>query len=350
MTSTAAPSEAPDEDVPTPAGERLHEEPDRPHQPAWPSGERPGDPRPIPISITNLWRWARLTWRAERRYYRFLERPGKRSASRLTASILPSLDRPLFLIGAARSGTTFLGDCVGRIPEISYHHEPPATKAAGRYVYEGRWSYRRCRWFYRLVYAWLIRVELDGGLRFSEKTPTNSLIVPFLDRAFPGCQFIHIVRDGRDAAASHIKKPWLRAESRGSMFREPGGYLHGPYAQWWVEPDRRAEFEATSDIHRMIWAWRRYVEAALVDGPPLGPERYLELRYEDVVTDPAGTGEQMLDFMGIERKGSRSRFLAALARADASTIGAWRHELSADDLAVIEAEAGGLLRRLGYGG
>jgi hypothetical protein len=52
--------------------------------------------------------------------------------------------------------------------------------------------------------------------------------------------------------------------------------------------------------------------------------------------------------MGIERAASRSRFLDALARADAGTIGAWRRELSGDDLAVIEADSSALLRRLGY--
>ncbi|MGI8533961.1 MAG: hypothetical protein ACR2LP_03675, partial [Candidatus Limnocylindrales bacterium] len=151
-----------------------------PHKPAWPSGVRPDDPRPTPIRLTNLWRWAQLTWRAERRYYGRLDRPVRLTSTRLAASIRPHLDDALFIVGAPRSGTTFLGDCIGRLPEISYHHEPPATKAAGRYVYEESWGSTRARWFYRSVYSWLIRVELDGHLRFCEKTPTNSLLIPFL--------------------------------------------------------------------------------------------------------------------------------------------------------------------------
>ncbi|MBA2275669.1 MAG: sulfotransferase [Chloroflexi bacterium] len=317
---------------------------------AWPSGVGGLDPRPTPIRLTNLWRWAQLTWRAERRYYGRLERPVRLTSGRLARSILPSLDRPLFLIGAARSGTTFLGECVGQIPEISYHHEPPATKAAGRYVYDRLWGFRRSRWFYRTVYAWLIRAELDGGLRFSEKTPTNSLLLPFLDRTFPDAQFIHIVRDGRDVAVSHLQKPWLLASSKGSTLREPGGYLHGPYAPWWVEEGRELEFEQTSDVHRMIWAWRRYVEAARREGPPLGPQRYLEVRYEDLVADPRRHGELMLDFMGIDAAASRATFLEALSRADPSSVGAWRRELNGPELAVIEADSGALLRRLGYSG
>ncbi len=315
---------------------------------AWPSGVGGLDPRPTPIRLTNLWRWAQLTWRAERRYYRQLDRPVRLTSVRLARSILPGLDRPLFLIGAARSGTTFLGTCVGRIPEISYHHEPPATKAAGRYVYDALWGFRRSRWFYRTVYAWLLRAELDGGLRFCDKTPTNSLLMPFLAHAFPNAQFIHIVRDGRDVAVSHLQKPWLLASSMGSTLREPGGYLHGTYAPWWVEYGREAEFEATSDIHRMIWAWRRYVEAALRDGPALGAQRYLEIRYEDLMADPRRHGERMLDFMGIERLASRTSFLEALSRADPRSVGAWRRELDPVALAVVDADAGELLRKLGY--
>lgn len=315
---------------------------------AWPSGVGGLDPRPTPIRLTNLWRWAQLTWRAERRYYRRLDRPVRLTSQRLSRSIRPDLDRPLFLLGAARSGTTFLGDCAGRIPEISYHHEPPATKAAGRYVYDGLWGFRRSRWFYRSVYAWLMRAELDGGLRFCDKTPTNSLLIPFLDRAFPEAQFIHIVRDGRDVAVSHLQKPWLLASAKGSTLREPGGYLHGPYAAWWVEDGREREFEETSDVHRMIWAWRSYVEAALRDGPPLGPQRYLEVRYEDLMADPRRHGERMLDFMDIDRTASRHAFMDALERADPGSVGGWRQELSASDLGIIEADSGELLRRLGY--
>ena len=45
----------------------------------------------------------------------------------------PRLHRPIFIIGAPRSGTTFLGSCLGRMPEVSYHFEPRLTKAAARW-------------------------------------------------------------------------------------------------------------------------------------------------------------------------------------------------------------------------
>jgi hypothetical protein len=306
------------------------------------------NPEPLPIGIADMWRIARKTYRAERRYYLKLDRHRPMTSGRLISSIRPKLERPVFIIGAARSGTTFLGDCIGRIPEITYHHEPPATKAAGRYVYEGLWGHRRSRWFYRLVYAWMVRVERDGDLRFSEKTPTNIFLIPFLSRAFPDSQFIHIIRDGRDAASSHMHKPWLRAEDAWSGEREPGGYLHGPWPKFWVEPERREEFIRTSDARRMAWAWRRYTETGLQEGTSLGPERYHELRYEDLVRRPIDEGERILDFLGIDRKRSRDTFISATMRADDSSVGTWRNTFYPSELAEIDAEAGDLLRQLGY--
>jgi len=307
------------------------------------------DATPTPITLRNLPSWIRLSYRAERRYYKRLERRRSVTPQRVLASIVPSLDRAVFIIGAARSGTTFLGDCIGRLPEISYHHEPPATKSAGRYVYDGLWSERRSRFFFRSVYAWLLRIELDGHLRFCEKTPTNALLIPFLARAFPDAQFIHIIRDGRDAAASHYRQPWLRLDSVPGGKREPGGYLHGPWAPWWVEKDRVREFETTSDAHRMIWSWRRYTEAALRDGPPLGPTRYHELRYESLVTEPRMEATRILDFLGITAESSRSAFLEACDRASEGSMGSWKRTFSPGEQAQIVADSGDLLRSLGYG-
>jgi Sulfotransferase family len=345
----AAPIPAPME-APTTLGESVEASTSdgpkpRGTNPSLPPGAKP---EPVPIRIVDLPSLARRTGRAERRYYLKLGRSRPMTARRILASLYPSIRQPIFLIGAARSGTTFLGDCVGRLPEVSYHHEPPATKTAGRYVYDGTWGYRRSGWFFRLVYRWLLRVELDGDLRFCEKTPTNIHLIPFLADAFPDSQFIHIIRDGRDAAASHMNKPWLRADAAWSGEREPGGYLHGPWPKFWVERERRDEFLKASDARRMAWAWRRYTEAGLRDGPPLGPVRYHELRYESLIREPAAEAERILDFLDLREPASRDTFIEACRRADGASIGSWRTAFYPSEVAEIDAEAGLLLRRLGY--
>lgn len=241
-----------------------------------------------------------------------------------------------------------MGECLSVLPEISYHHEPIATKAATRYIYEKQWEYTQAKFFYYFVYSWLMRIHLNGHLRFAEKTPRNCLIIPFLHQTFPQAKFIHIIRDGRDAALSHSKKPWLQAVMKNSGKREPGGYLYGSTARFWVEPDRQQEFEQTSDIHRCIWNWRVFTEKALEASKTLPSEQYMQIRYESLVVNPDREGKQILDFLEIIDLQSRNLFLEAVNLARPNSVGNWQSNLSQVELAEIDAEAGILLKQLSY--
>jgi hypothetical protein len=259
----------------------------------------------------------------------------------------PRLRRPIFIIGAPRSGTTFLASCIGRIPEVSYHFEPRLTKAAASCVYEGSWSERRGSAVFRLSYSALLIAALEGGRRFAEKNPENSFIVPFLAGSLPGAQFVHIVRDGRDAAVSHAEQPWLAAASAGSVRRGRGGQLWGPHARWWVEPNRREEFAQVSDIVRSAWCWRRFTEAALDGVAALPAGGAVEVSYESLVRDPARTAEVLSDFLGVSPVG-RETLRAGLATARPDSVGRWRAALGESEIADVEQEIEPLLERLGY--
>lgn len=264
------------------------------------------------------------------------------------AALDPRLHRPIFIIGAPRSGTTFLGHCIGRLPEVSYHFEPRLTKAIARCVYERSWTERRSAAVFRLSYSTLLLAGLDGGRRFAEKNPENSFVVPFLASAFPVAQFVHIVRDGRDATVSHAEQPWLAATSAGSGRRGRAGQLWGPYPRWWVEPELREEFSRVPDIVRSAWCWRRFTEAALAGLASL-PDggRAIEVRYEDLTRDPAGTAELLADFLATSPSGSRE-LRVGLTAASTSSVGRWRKVLGERERAKVEAEIGPLLARLGY--
>ena len=269
------------------------------------------------------------------------------SPVRLSRFVRPNLDAPVFLIGSPRSGTTFLGDCLATLPGLSYHFEPAATKYAARFVYDGTWGFARARQFYRAVYGWLTRVHLDSDLRFAEKTPRNCFLVPFLARAFPDAVFVYIERDGRDAALSHSKKPWLQGSQARSGQREPGGHGYGE-ARFYIEPDRAAEFEGTTDIHRCIWVWRRHVEAARAGLAALPEAQVHVVRYESLVEAPHAEADRLLDFLGAHTPAARALFEAQAAQARPDSVGIWRRELSNEALMQIEGEAGPLLRDLGY--
>ena len=186
-------------------------------------------PRPREIRFRNLARWLYQTVNESRWAYHGPAR-SVFDRARFAALLAPNLDRPIFVVGAPRSGTTFLGNCLASLPEITYHYEPVLTKAAGRYVHEGRWDWKRASRFYRRVYRFLMRLRLDADLRFAEKTPSNSHLVAFLPDAFPDSQFLHIVRDGRDAALSLSKKPWMQRTSGALLTYEPRGLPNGTMA------------------------------------------------------------------------------------------------------------------------
>jgi len=253
------------------------------------------------------------------------------------------LREPVFVVGCPRSGTTFLGECFGAMPVISYHHEPVATKAAAAYVKLGLWDERRAVRFFQKVYRRLLWVRLDGGLRFVDKTPRNVFLMQFLHRTFPGARFIHIVRDGRDVAVSWSERPWFRDDAPEKY--EPGGYRYGPRPSFWVEPERAEEFVGTTTLHRCAWGWRRYVEAGLAGGDAVG-DAVLQVRYERLLANPQGEGTRILDFLGIADQASRSAFLKALAGADPSSVGRWRSAPELGD--ETRAEMAPLLKRLGY--
>lgn len=265
----------------------------------------------------------------------------------LAQALIPRLDHAIFIVGAPRSGTTFLGSCIGRLPEVSYHFEPRLTKAAAQYVYDGSWSKSRSAAVFRLSYSSLLLATLDGGRRFADKNPENSFLIPFLATVFPNAQFVHIVRDGRDAAVSHAEKPWLSAASAGSGQRGRARQPYGPHPRWWVEPDRRAEFATVPDIVRTAWCWRRFTEAALEGLAALPADRTVEVRYEDVVGDPMTAAQTLGTFLGTSPAGLDA-LRAGLGRARPDSVGRWRKILQEPDAAEVEKEIGRLLDLLGY--
>ncbi|MGD0716218.1 MAG: hypothetical protein ABSB24_18905, partial [Gaiellaceae bacterium] len=146
----------------------------------------------------------------------------------------------------------------------------------------------------------------------------------------------HILRDGRDVASSLLQRGWLSADRTDTDdARQP----YGAHARFWVEPERREEFGKVTEARRCAWAWRRYVTAARVL-----PERTVEIRYETLVFAPLVEAERVAAALDIAADPLR----AALGNAHATSVGRWRHDLSSDQLADVEQEAGDLLAELGY--
>lgn len=167
-----------------------------------------------------------------------------------------------------------------------------------------------------------------GKARYADKTPGYVVHIPALAALFPEATFVHVVRDGRDVAASFIELGWAA----------------GP---------------AEAALH-----WRLRVRRGRRAGRALGPSRYHELRYEDLVADPEATLRRLctaidLPFDGamldhrprsaeVARSTSHPDYHRRLDGPVTADLRDWRRDLPDADLVGIEAVAGDALRELGY--
>jgi len=242
-------------------------------------------------------------------------------------------DRLVFVVGSPRSGTTFLAGAIGSLPGFVDLGELAPVKAAVPVLaaLPPAEAARRLR----RTLALTRRVGLVGSVRAVEQTPELAHLATVLPLAFPDATIVHIVRDGRDVACSLLEKPWLKREQPSS---DDAGVPYGSYARFWVEPDRRAEFEAASDARRAAWVWRSYVTAARAAASAV------EVRYEQVAADPGAVAAELATALGAPVE----PLAAQLRRAHDTSVGRYRNDLSTAQLLDVMAEAGPLLATLGY--
>ena len=243
-------------------------------------------------------------------------------------------NRLVFVVGSPRSGTTFVGTSLGSQPGfVDLGEVPPLKAAVPRLV--GRPVEQQAREVRRLVQ--LVRnLGLVHGLRGVEQNPETSYVLQGALHAYPAAKAVHVIRDGRDVVCSLLERGWLGAGRAGS---DDANQAYGAHARFWVEPERRREFEEASEATRAAWAWRRYVTAARG-----APERTIDLRYESLVADPGGEARRVARALDTDP----DRLAASFGEVHADSIGRWRRELTPEQLADVEAEAGTLLRELGY--
>jgi hypothetical protein len=249
------------------------------------------------------------------------------------AAVGPLEERMVFVIGSPRSGTTFTARAIGSCPGFVDLGEVAPLKAAIPELTRLDPAEAAAR--IRRLLTTARRLGLTGGLRAVEQTPETVFVAHAVALAFPQARFVHLVRDGRDVACSLLERGWLRAQRTGS---DDAGLALGAHSRFWVEPGREVEFSAASDVRRAAWAWRRYAEAAAAGGP------LLEVRYERLASDHVAVAAELADFLDV----SAEPLVEALAAAHDLSVGRYRQELEPAQIREIEAEAGALLRRLGY--
>ena len=284
-------------------------------------------------------------------------------ATAASATIEPvRSNRPFFIVGSGRSGTTllrlmlsghsrlhvspetwFIEQLVETLPIVGALTEPERETALSIITSHYRWPDlgidaamlgaelttapdASLRGVTDAVYRCLARAA--HKMRIGDKTPVYVRILPQLAALYPDAQFIHLLRDGRDVALSFMDAQW------------PARCYDGP------------RFE-----------WTAAVRAARRFGASIGPRSWTEIRYEDLVQTPEPVIRKICAFLGEDFEpamldaSSRSSLIPEREQQihrrlagpiDAGRAGAWQARLRPTELFVLESCLGPDLRAVGY--
>jgi len=219
--------------------------------------------------------------------------------------------RHIFIIGAGRSGTKFLRDCIGCTPNV----------AMIPYDVGYLWRVGNQRVDHDQLTAQSLNASDKKRIRQSlskmartagrgreyncilEKSVPNSLRPALVDFVFPDCLFVHIVRNGYDVVES-ASRNWVKPSDHG-YFLDKLRYFpirNVPYACWYAFNKFRFGNDAPSiwgpryegiqlDVKSMTLEevcakqWVKCVEVSTKQLTAIGDSRSLEIRYEDFTRD-----------------------------------------------------------------
>ena len=167
-----------------------------------------------------------------------------------------------------------------------------------------------------------------GKPRWGDKTPAYITEVETLWQIFPDCKLIHVVRDGRDVALSLGGIDW-----------------------------------GTRHIPRVAEDWRWKTLLAHKVGTVLG-DRFLEVRFEDVIHDPESALRRICTFLGesfdpavLTYSESAENEMPAdslqwhkksTSPPDPTKVYEWKHRMPVADRILFEDVAGDALELFGY--
>ena len=266
---------------------------------------------------------------------------------------------PLVVLGVSRSGTTLLRVILDRSPGIAIPDEsffvPLLARRHGRTVEAERFLDDVAR--IPTIRAWGLRpgdvaprirsgmatgeaiaaifeayAERAAKPRWGDKTPMYMRHLGLLERLFPDAQYVHLVRDGRDAALSFLEMP------------------EGTFTRTWAHPTTPAQFACL---------WAKEVSDARALGRRVGTARYHEVRYEELVGDPEALVAGICTFAGLPFEPdmlaytdsvdvSKKPHQQRLLRPPTAGVRSWREDMAPDEADAFEAVAGDVLREFGY--
>ncbi|MEJ7841870.1 MAG: sulfotransferase [Rubrobacter sp.] len=330
-------------------------------------------------------------------------------SSRGAASSLNDGASIFFMVGAPKSGTTWLRRMLDQHPEVLCHgegrffgrddkdmnYEKVRVNKKGQLLRPGSLHYTLAQsedlrawlertWWSRdgeaeehithltreAVLYFLLRKHAKIGKKIvGDKTPLHSTAtLNEIGTMFPEARVVHIIRDGRDQAVSHNHHRWNRVPSV-----EEGGRLT------LEEQDKRDRYrkdpegflasgESIFSEEYLVAAatgWSSKVGAAHREGPSVLKDGYTEVYYEDLLECPEEEMKRLFRFLGagdeerVVHQCVESNRFEKVARRQAGSedsgsflrkgvAGDWRNVFTERDKAIYKEFAGDLLVEMNY--
>jgi tetratricopeptide (TPR) repeat protein len=238
--------------------------------------------------------------------------------------------RPVFIVGMPRSGTTLLERILGNHPGVTNAGELRDLVRQLRWMCDlggpSQLDLALARRAETIDFAGLGRRYLahtqwraQGRAVYTDKMPANFINVSYIARALPQARILHMVRGPMDTCFSNLKE-WFA-----------GAYPH------------------SYDQVEMADHYRRY-RTLMSHWRALYPGRILDVRYDELVTEPERVAREVLEFCGLpwhEGVSAIEQRTDTVATASAMQVREPIHDRFLQQWRRYEAYLGPLRERLG---
>jgi hypothetical protein len=286
------------------------------------------------------------------------------------------VEKPIFIVGVGRSGSTIFHKMFSEHPQVvwisaicdRYPARPALSRALQRMIdwpvlsrpLKRRYAPGECYRFWNHHCQGFSQPCRD--LLASDVTELNRNRIPpamaelftprrhrllhkitgwprigFLRELFPDARFIHICRDGRAVANSLLEVDFWNG-------------WHGPERWRWGELSEahRAEWErhGKSFVALAGLQWKLLMDATAEAAARIPSAQFMQLRYEDFVSDPIRHFRDVTKFCGLEWSPGFEQALRAYKLR--STNDKWRRDLTSEQQAVLQSVLAETLAKYGY--
>ncbi|MGF1481083.1 MAG: sulfotransferase [Cyanophyceae cyanobacterium] len=234
-----------------------------------------------------------------------------------TIPALKKVEKPIFIVGTGRSGSTLLGLILSLHPQIGFLNEPKALWHAIYPQEDLTGSYSQKNAYYSLTEAeindevrqtahrlYSFYLSLTGSKRVLDKYPEMIFRVSFVKEIFPDAKLIFLVRNG-----------WNTCQSIAKWSERFGKFENGATSDWWgvndrkwkllveqlvnTHPDFRVIKEEVSKLDSHVdkgaVEWILTMQQGLEAMQETHHSIY-QLRYEELTLDPARSLTEVLEF------------------------------------------------------